>query len=55
MTGEAHDKVWELIPWFVNGRLSEDDAAAVEAHLAECERCRDERHSPMSGHPPGGA
>lgn len=37
-----HEKAWELIPWFVNGRLSNEDAMLVEAHLASCARCRDE-------------
>ena len=42
MIVDAHEKVWDLIPWFVNGRLSEDEAAVVSAHLTECVRCRDE-------------
>jgi hypothetical protein len=39
---EAHEKIWDLIPWFVNGRLGMEDAAAVEAHLSACASCRDE-------------
>jgi anti-sigma factor RsiW len=37
-----HEKVWGMIPWFVNGRLSHEEALAVETHMAECELCRDE-------------
>ncbi|HSQ96013.1 MAG TPA: zf-HC2 domain-containing protein [Croceibacterium sp.] len=35
-----HDTVQQLLPWHVNGTLSADEAARVEAHLAECESCR---------------
>ncbi|MGZ3199637.1 MAG: zf-HC2 domain-containing protein [Croceibacterium sp.] len=35
-----HDAVQQLLPWHVNGTLSPDEAARVEAHLAECEGCR---------------
>jgi hypothetical protein len=42
MTVDAHEKVWELIPWFVNGRLGAEESVTVEAHLTECARCREE-------------
>jgi anti-sigma factor RsiW len=32
--------VEEMIPWHVNGTLDADEAARVEAHLAQCEQCR---------------
>ncbi|MCK5828497.1 zf-HC2 domain-containing protein [Candidatus Bipolaricaulota bacterium] len=32
----------ELIPWYVNGTLSIDEARHVAAHLSQCEICRDE-------------
>lgn len=32
----------ELIPWYVNGSLSVNEAHRVAAHLAQCERCREE-------------
>jgi anti-sigma factor RsiW len=32
----------ELIPWYVNGSLTVDEARQVAAHLARCECCRDE-------------
>jgi anti-sigma factor RsiW len=35
-----HDAVQQLLPWHVNGTLAADEAARVEAHLAECEDCR---------------
>lgn len=38
----AHDEVQQLLPWFVNGTLAADEAARVEAHLADCAECRGE-------------
>lgn len=35
-----HDAVQQLLPWHVNGTLSAEETARVEAHLAECEECR---------------
>jgi anti-sigma factor RsiW len=37
-----HSDVWELLPWHVNGRLSEPDRRRVEAHLHLCDACRGE-------------
>lgn len=37
-----HQDVWELLPWLVNGRLSESDCRRVEAHLRLCSVCREE-------------
>ena len=31
-----------MLPWFVNGRLSEADRQRVDAHLRVCEACTDE-------------
>ena len=36
----AHDAVQQLLPWFVNGSLAEDQAAQVRAHLDVCEVCQ---------------
>ena len=35
-----HDAAQQLLPWLVNGTLSADETARVEAHLAECAECR---------------
>jgi hypothetical protein len=37
-----HQDIGELLPWFVNGRLSEADRQRVEAHLHLCEACSEE-------------
>ena len=37
-----HQDIWQLLPWFVNERLSEPDFRRVEAHLRMCGACRDE-------------
>jgi anti-sigma factor RsiW len=37
-----HEEIWSLLPWLVNGRLSEADCRRVEAHLRLCSSCRDE-------------
>lgn len=31
----VHRRVWELLPWYVNGTLSHPERQGVEAHLAE--------------------
>jgi len=33
-------EIQELIPWYVNGRLSEAEGAQVESHLDQCPECR---------------
>jgi Putative zinc-finger len=35
----THPIMWELIPWFVNGRLSGAEAASVSAHIESCAEC----------------
>jgi anti-sigma factor RsiW len=37
-----HEDIWNLLPWLVNGRLSEAESRRVEAHLHLCSSCRDE-------------
>lgn len=37
-----HDAVQQLLPWYVNRTLSEIETDRVEAHLAECDECRDD-------------
>jgi len=41
-TTAEHQDIGELLPWFVNGRLSEADHQRVDAHLRVCEACRNE-------------
>jgi anti-sigma factor RsiW len=38
----SHQRVWELLPWYVNGSLAQRERERVEAHLAACPRCRQE-------------
>jgi anti-sigma factor RsiW len=42
--GEArmHEEISALIPWYVNGSIGEGDRQRVEAHLAQCTRCRED-------------
>jgi anti-sigma factor RsiW len=37
-----HEHAWNLIPWVVNGRASEQERAQLEAHLEQCADCREE-------------
>jgi len=37
---DDHLALQGLLPWFANGTLPRDEAAQVEAHLAQCTRCR---------------
>lgn len=38
--GQCHDDVREMIPWYVNGTLSDAEAALVREHIAGCDDCR---------------
>jgi anti-sigma factor RsiW len=38
--GDPHKQAQTLLAWYANGSLDPDEAAAVEAHLAECSECR---------------
>lgn len=40
LRGSSHERAQQLLPWYVNGALEADEAAMVEAHLAECAECR---------------
>ena len=35
-----HRRTQELLPWFVNATLADDEAAGVAAHLEQCARCQ---------------
>jgi anti-sigma factor RsiW len=37
-----HQKVQELLPWFLNGTLESEDVAQVDEHLKSCPACRSE-------------
>lgn len=37
-----HERVWGLLPWYVNGTLSQRERERVEAHLEACSRCQEE-------------
>src|SRR5512135_3643787 len=37
-----HDKVWSLLPWYINGSLEASELELVEQHLRICLRCRRE-------------
>ena len=38
----SHQRVWELLPWYVNGTLAQPERERVESHLASCRRCEEE-------------
>ncbi len=35
----AHDEVWDLIPWLVNGRASAEETLKAKSHLEHCAAC----------------
>jgi anti-sigma factor RsiW len=36
---DTHAEAWTLLPWLVNGRISDEDREWVESHVASCEEC----------------
>ena len=42
LSPETHDKVWLLLPWFVNETLPDDESMLVSQHLKVCVACRGE-------------
>lgn len=38
----VHQRIWELLPWYVNGTLPDLDRERVAAHVTLCHRCGDE-------------
>lgn len=38
----SHQQAVQVLPWFVNGTLTAQEHAAVEAHVRDCLRCRSE-------------
>lgn len=41
-TASGHRLTWELIPWIVNGRASDDERRMADEHLRGCTDCREE-------------
>ncbi len=39
-----HDKIWDLLPWYVNNTLENFEKKQVEHHLANCTVCKQELH-----------
>ena len=40
--GNDHQKVWEILPWYVNGTLERDEHEFVARHILRCPTCADE-------------
>jgi len=36
-----HDRIEELLPWYVNATLTAEETGEVDAHLGQCQACRD--------------
>ena len=47
LSPDAHARAALLIPWLVNGTLSEEGEAGLRAHLSVCPRCREDYESEM--------
>lgn len=41
-SASQHQQVCELIPWYINGTLGEQDMDQVSAHVTECAECAQE-------------
>jgi anti-sigma factor RsiW len=40
--GNHHQKVWEILPWYVNGTLEGHEHELVARHILRCQSCADE-------------
>jgi anti-sigma factor RsiW len=40
--GKQHQKVWEILPWYINGTLDSDEHELVARHIPGCRSCADE-------------
>src|SRR5262245_23828435 len=37
-----HQNVWELLPWYVNGTLTDPERSVVTYHVSSCQICQGE-------------
>ena len=40
--GNQHQKVWEILPWYINGTLDSHEHGLVARHILSCQSCADE-------------
>ncbi|HET7005828.1 MAG TPA: hypothetical protein VFK65_10080 [Candidatus Binatia bacterium] len=40
--GNRHQKVWEILPWYINGTLDSHEHESVARHILSCQSCADE-------------
>jgi anti-sigma factor RsiW len=40
--GKHHQKVWEILPWYVNGTLEDHEHEFAARHILQCQSCADE-------------
>ncbi|MFV2060149.1 MAG: zf-HC2 domain-containing protein [Gammaproteobacteria bacterium] len=40
--GNNHDKIWNLLPWFINNTLKCNERTQVEQHVLKCSACQNE-------------
>lgn len=38
----THQKIWEALPWIINGTATAEQREQVNSHLSQCNDCRDE-------------
>lgn len=39
---QAHERVFEILPWWLNQSLDDIERAEADAHIAQCEQCQAE-------------
>ena len=48
LEGDPHQAISELIPWYVNDTLENDERERVAQHIAECPVCGYGRSEPIT-------